>query len=67
MRTVASPTAMKPTPRSEYHIDYIYIPEAWLADVREVGIGAFEDWCGNRLSDHVVVEVGNGNGTASPD
>ena len=36
-----------------YHIDYIFLPRPWLPDIREFTIGAFEDWCGSGLSDHV--------------
>jgi exodeoxyribonuclease-3 len=43
-----------------YHIDYIFIPEAWQPSILELRVGAFDDWCGNGLSDHVpvVVDVG---------
>lgn len=42
-----------------YHIDYIFLPRAWAADIREMSVGGFEAWCGAGLSDHVpiVVEV----------
>ena len=42
-----------------YHIDYVFIPREWQSYVREMTVGSFEDWCGNKLSDHVplVVEV----------
>jgi exodeoxyribonuclease-3 len=40
-----------------YHIDYVFLPQAWLGRVRELSIGTFEDWCGARLSDHVPVVV----------
>ncbi|NNF80092.1 MAG: hypothetical protein HKN05_18885 [Rhizobiales bacterium] len=36
-----------------YHIDYIFMPENWLSSIKEFQVGAFEDWCGARLSDHV--------------
>ena len=36
-----------------YHIDYVFLPRAWLRRVRAFEIGTFEDWCGNGLSDHV--------------
>ena len=38
-----------------YHIDYIFLPQAWTARLRRVEVGSFEDWCGARLSDHVPV------------
>lgn len=45
-----------------YHIDYVFIPQAWLRGLRAVDVGCFEEWCGNGLSDHVpmVVEVDAG-------
>ena len=39
-----------------YHIDYVFLPGSWAAKSR-VNIGAFEDWCGAGLSDHVPVTV----------
>lgn len=36
-----------------YHIDYIFMPRAWVGSIREFQVGTFEDWCGSRLSDHV--------------
>lgn len=36
-----------------YHIDYIFMPETWLASIRDFQVGTFDDWCGSRLSDHV--------------
>jgi exodeoxyribonuclease-3 len=42
-----------------YHIDYVFMPEAWIARVTHLSVGSFEEWCGSGLSDHVpiVVEV----------
>lgn len=40
-----------------YHIDYIFLPRPWLALVRRLTVGAFEDWCLSGLSDHVPVVV----------
>jgi exodeoxyribonuclease-3 len=40
-----------------YHIDYIFLPRAWVADIREMRVGGFEEWCGAGLSDHVPVVV----------
>jgi exodeoxyribonuclease-3 len=36
-----------------YHIDYAFLPRSWLPWVREVAVGAYPDWCGAKLSDHV--------------
>ena len=40
-----------------YHLDYCYIPEAWVPGLREVTVGSYADW--RDTSDHrpVVVEV----------
>jgi exodeoxyribonuclease-3 len=40
-----------------YHIDYVFLPESWVAHIRELGVGSYEDWCGAGLSDHVPVVV----------
>ena len=40
-----------------YHIDYIFVPHAWLGKVCDMQVGAFEDWCGSKLSDHVPMVV----------
>ena len=40
-----------------YHIDYVFLPQAWMNRVRKVNVGSFEEWCGNGLSDHVPVVV----------
>jgi endonuclease/exonuclease/phosphatase family protein len=40
-----------------YHIDYVFLPRAWAADMREMSVGSFEHWCGARLSDHVPLAV----------
>ena len=40
-----------------YHIDYVFLPEPWLAKVSDLSIGTFEDWCGAGYSDHVPVIV----------
>jgi exodeoxyribonuclease-3 len=36
-----------------FHIDYIFLPQSWAANLNEVIVGTFEEWCGRRLSDHV--------------
>ena len=36
-----------------YHIDYMFVPLTWIANIREFEVGSFEDWCGSKLSDHV--------------
>ena len=40
-----------------YHIDYIFLPRTWSCRIREMKVGAFEDWCGSGLSDHVPLVV----------
>src|SRR4029077_1697330 len=40
-----------------YHIDYVFLPRAWIDRIRAFGVGSFEDWCGAGLSDHVPVVV----------
>jgi exodeoxyribonuclease-3 len=49
-----------------YHIDYIFIPRDWIACVRGLSVGSFEEWCGSGLSDHVPVLVDVGLGPAPP-
>src|SRR5258707_4563143 len=29
-----------------YHIDYVFLPTAWIGKVRHLSIGTFEAWCG---------------------
>jgi exodeoxyribonuclease III len=43
---------------SAFHIDYCFIPNAWLPKLKNVKVGLFGDWI--RYSDHVplVVEFG---------
>jgi hypothetical protein len=38
-----------------YHIDYEFLPSAWLANVTHFEVGRFADRCGNGLSDHVPI------------
>lgn len=40
-----------------YHIDYVFLPTAWIGKVSHLSVGAFETWCGAGLSDHVPVIV----------
>jgi len=40
-----------------YHIDYVFLPDRWIGKVTHVSLGAFEDWCGAGLSDHVPIVV----------
>jgi exodeoxyribonuclease III len=40
----------------QYHIDYCFIPKQWAANVT-VRVGAFRDWVGLGLSDHVPLIV----------
>ena len=41
-----------------YHVDYCFVPEAWLPRLKRVAVGNYEEW--GRVSDHtpVVVEIG---------
>lgn len=36
-----------------YHIDYVFRPTSWSSGRERLSVGTFEDWVGNRLSDHV--------------
>jgi len=47
-RTKNSPT---------YHIDYVFLPAAWIGKVRHLEVGSFEEWGGASLSDHVPMVV----------
>ena len=40
-----------------YHIDYVFLPSAWLSAVDAFDVGGFDDWCGNGLSDHVPLVI----------
>jgi hypothetical protein len=40
-----------------YHIDYIFLKAQMLAQVSELAVGSYEDWCGSGLSDHVPLVV----------
>jgi exodeoxyribonuclease-3 len=40
-----------------YHIDYIFLPRAWAAGLREMSVGRFADWCGAGFSDHVPLVI----------
>ncbi len=40
-----------------YHLDYIFMPRDWVNKLNEMSVGTFEDWCGNKLSDHVPVVI----------
>ncbi|MBY8976893.1 endonuclease/exonuclease/phosphatase family protein [Rhodobacteraceae bacterium NNCM2] len=42
-----------------YHIDYIFAPVDRVPGISHFSVGTFEDWCGNKLSDHVplVIEI----------
>jgi len=40
-----------------YHIDYIFVPRAWLAHLAAMRVGRFAAWCGSGLSDHVPLSV----------
>lgn len=45
-----------------FHIDYAFIPEAWLPRLRGVSVGSKPDWIDSGLSDHVplVVDLAEG-------
>ena len=38
-----------------YHIDYIFLPQAWSERLKELSVGSFEQWCLAGFSDHVPV------------
>lgn len=40
-----------------YHIDYVFIPKAWLPRVMSVTLGQFDEWVATGLSDHVPLIV----------
>jgi exodeoxyribonuclease-3 len=40
-----------------YHIDFVFMPRAWIGRVTHFEVGSFAGWCGNRLSDHVPIIV----------
>lgn len=42
--------------RSGFHIDHVFIPEEWSADVKVV-VGSYRDWVATGLSDHVPLIV----------
>jgi exodeoxyribonuclease III len=38
-----------------YHIDYIFLPQAWTMRLSDLSVGSFEEWCQPGFSDHVSV------------
>ena len=40
-----------------YHIDYIFVPTAWLKNMVSFDIGSFDDWCAPGLSDHAPLSA----------
>ena len=38
-----------------YHIDFVFVPHAWIRRTAEFHIRSFEHWCGSGLSDHSPV------------
>ena len=46
---------------SPFHIDYCYLPEAWVSGLRSVTVGGYEEWA--KASDHrpVIVDVAPDN------
>jgi endonuclease/exonuclease/phosphatase family metal-dependent hydrolase len=43
--------------QSPFHLDYCYLPEAWLPGLRSVAVGSYQEWAD--ISDHrpLVVDV----------
>ena len=41
----------------KYHIDYVFVPEAWEAGLVDVHVGAHAEWVACGLSDHVPIVV----------
>lgn len=41
--------------RSPFHLDYCFIPRAWVNQLRDVRVGKYEDW--RELSDHVPLII----------
>lgn len=41
----------------KYHIDYIFIPRAWVQHIVSVSLGGYNEWVGSGLSDHVPLIV----------
>lgn len=37
----------------QYHIDYCFAPNDWMASISSVTLGKFDDWVARGLSDHV--------------
>jgi endonuclease/exonuclease/phosphatase family metal-dependent hydrolase len=42
---------------SPYHIDYIWLPQAWVSGLKAVEVGEFSTWVQSGLSDHVPLTV----------
>ncbi len=40
-----------------YHLDYIFMPHVQTHAITDFTVGTFENWVGNKLSDHVPVTV----------
>jgi len=49
-----------------YHLDYCFVPRAWIPSLQRVDVGSFDDWKGR--SDHrpVTVEIGAGLPSIAP-
>lgn len=41
----------------QYHIDYCFAPDAWMASITFVALGTFDEWVAKGLSDHVPLIV----------
>jgi hypothetical protein len=44
-------------PKKTYHIDYAFIPDAWLDRLDNVSLGCSDEWVRSGLSDHVPLIV----------
>jgi exodeoxyribonuclease-3 len=42
---------------SPYHIDYIWLPKAWVPGLKAVEVGDFSTWVQSGLSDHVPLTI----------
>jgi exodeoxyribonuclease III len=45
----------RPQRNKPFHIDYCFLPDAWMNRVTQVAVGAFDDWHG--ISDHRPLSV----------
>jgi hypothetical protein len=40
-----------------YHIDYLFVPTAWLKDLVSFDLGDYDAWCASGLSDHAPLSA----------